>query len=523
MAIPKVVGIETEYGIILRGAPEWNPISASSLLINAYVESDPGGIEQPRDQSSPASSPPRYARGYESPATVAWNFEDESPGNDARSASARPELSLPPMVETHLVNTVLTNGARYYVDHAHPEISTPECRDALSAVLYDRAAELIAIDSMRAASDHLPDGQEMILYKDNTDRKGNAYGTHENYLLDRAVPFGQIVEAATCHFVTRQIFTGSGKVGSELPGIGADLVPYQLTQRAEHFEEEVGLETTLRRPIINTRDEPHADALRYRRLHVIVGDANMSQVATLLKVGTTSILMAMLEDGAFQRTHRLSDPVRSMHDVSHDLTLAEPLLLADWSTATALEIQIDFLAQAQDWAQRFGLDSVGEESGSYVLERWEEVLTGLERDPMSVASQVDWVAKLRLLEAFRSRHGCDWGDPRLKALDLQYHDLRPHKCLANRVGLEVIVDDDQAHLARFEPPSDTRAYFRGKCLQKFGANIVSANWDAIVFDVGDEPLRRVPMLEPVRGTVAHVGEMIDSSDTVAELLDKLQR
>lgn len=496
---------------MMRGVQDWNPVSASSLLINAYVASDPGGIQAPRARGGRNSSA----------ASVAWDFVDESPGADAREGGAR-EFALPPEIETHLVNTVLTNGARYYVDHAHPEISTPECRDAMAVVVFDRAAELIAIDSMAAATSLLNPGQELILYKDNSDRKGNSYGTHENYLLDRNLPFSQVVAGATSHFVTRQIFTGSGKVGSELPGIDHSIVPFQLTQRAEHFEEEVGLETTLKRPIINTRDEPHADSLKYRRLHVIAGDANMSQVATFLKVGTTSILLAMLEDQMFDRMHRLHDPVAAMHQVSHDLSLSEPLRLYDGSTATALEIQIDLLMQAKEWAETFGLESVGDESGALVLERWEDILTGLERDPKSVAGQVDWVAKLRLLEGFRDRHSCEWDDPRLRALDLQYHDLRPDKCLAARVGLERLVDDAVASIARFEPPEDTRAYFRGKCLQRFGNNVVSANWDSMVFDVGDEPLRRVPMLEPTRGTVEHVGQLLESSGTIAELLEKLE-
>ncbi len=500
MAIPKIVGVETELGIMVRGTTEWNPVSASSLLINAYVGSEPGSLDE---RSTP----------------VAWDFIDEMPGADAREFM--PEFAMPPEIETHLVNAVLTNGARYYVDHAHPEVSTPECRDALSAVLYDRAAELIAIDSMTAARSALPPDQEIILYKDNTDRKGNAYGTHENYLVDRSLPFGQIITGATIHFVTRQIFTGSGKVGTELPGTTSEAVPYQITQRAEHFEEEVGLETTLKRPIINTRDEPHADSTRYRRLHVIVGDANMSQVATFLKVGTTSIILAMLEDHALLRAHPLADPVRAMHQVSHDLTLARPLDLESGKKMTALEIQFDLLEQATAWASERGLASVGEETGKLVLERWERVLTGLQSDPSTVADQVDWLAKKRVIDGFRERHDAGWDDTRLRALDLQYHDLRPGKSLAARAGLETLVDDEEAHLAKHEPPSDTRAYFRGKCLQKFGDSIVAANWDSIVFDVGDDPLRRVPMLEPGRGTVEHVGNLLDESDTVAELLAKL--
>ncbi len=501
MAVPKVVGIETELGIMVRGTSEWNPVSASSLLINAYV----GGITGSVNART---------------ASVAWDFIDETPGADARDLMPL-EFALPPEVETHLVNSVLTNGARYYVDHAHPEISTPECRDALSLVCFDRAAELIAIDSMTRANAVLPEGQEMVLYKDNTDRKGNAYGCHENFLLDRATPFGQIVLAATTHFVTRQIYTGAGKVGSELPGVGAARVPYQLTQRAEHFEEEVGLETTLKRPIVNTRDEPHADSQRYRRLHVIVGDANMSQVATFIKVGTTSVLFAMLEDGMLTQIP-LADPVPSMHQVSHDLTLRRPIALADGTSATALEIQADLLEQSERWADRHGFEAVGGETvGRLILDRWRHLLEGLERDPMSLASEVDWVAKKRILDGFCDRHGCEWDDPRLRALDLQYHDLRPGKSLAAKAGLETLVDEADARRATVEPPTDTRAYFRGRCLQKFPDQVVAANWDSIVFDVGDDPLRRVPMLEPTRGTVDHVGALLDSSDTVAELLEKL--
>jgi proteasome accessory factor A len=321
--------------------------------------------------------------------------------------------------------------------------------------------------------------------------------------------------------VTRQIFTGSGKVGSELPGVSRSDVPYQLTQRAEHFEEEVGLETTLKRPIVNTRDEPHADSQKYRRLHVIVGDANLSQVATFLKVGTTAIVFAMLEDGALERPLPIDEPVASMHRVSHDVSLSKPIGVGDGKQMTPLEVQWDLLTQAKEWADRFGLEAVGEDCGKLVLERWEEVLGGLESDPSSLSQQVDWIAKKRILEGFMARHDCGWDDPRLRALDLMYHDLRPGKSLAAKANLETLVDDEAANIATSEPPTDTRAYFRGKCLQKYADSVVAANWDSIVFDVGDDPLRRVPMLEPARGTVDHVGTILEESKTVAELLDRL--
>jgi len=499
MAVAKIFGIETEYGIHHRGALDPNPISASSLLINAYLA--------------------RLAAASGAPPPVGWDFEDESPGLDARGLAAVSALA--PEVETHLVNAVLTNGARFYVDHAHPEMSTPECADPRTAVVFDRAGELILERAMAAAAAVLPDGEELVVYKNNSDRKGNSYGCHENYLMDRQVPFGRIVPHAIAHFVTRQVFCGAGKVGAEAAHGSSRSVPFQLSQRADFFEEEVGLETTLKRPIVNTRDEPHADPQKYRRLHVIVGDANMSEVATLLKLGTTAIVLGMVEDGWLSRDIVFAAPVRTLRTVSRDLTLSAPLALADGTSITALEVQWELLGSARAWAEASGLESVGVAAGEQVLDRWEAVLAGLEKDPLSVAHVVDWVAKYRLIDGYRERHGLDWDDPRLAAMDLQYHDLRPARSLARRVGLERITSDAEVEAATTEPPEDTRAYFRGKCLQKWGQYIVAANWDSLVFDVGADPLRRVPMMEPARGTRAHVGNLIDESATPVELLDRL--
>jgi Pup amidohydrolase len=501
MALRKIFGLETEYGIMQRGAEESNPITASSLLINAYLSSIAHG-----GRGGPA-------------ARVTWDFEDESPGNDARGLAA--VAALAPEVETHLVNAVLTNGARFYVDHAHPEMSTPESADPRTAVVFDRAGERILEQAMAAAAALLPDGQEIVVYKNNSDRKGNSYGCHENYLMDRQVPFGRIVPHVIAHFVTRQIFTGAGKVGSEAPNMPSERVPFQLTQRADFFEEEVGLETTLKRPIVNTRDEPHADPQKYRRLHVIVGDANMSEVATFLKLGTTAIVLSMIEDEWLRRDIVFATPVRALRAVSYDLSLREPLELVDGSTVTALDVQWELLDRARKYAEERGLESVGEDAGREVLMRWEQVLSALETDPASCASTVDWVAKHRLISAYRERHQLDWNDPRLAAMDLQYHDLRPGRCLARRIGLERITTDGEVELATTEPPEDTRAYFRGRCLARWGDQIVAANWDSLVFDLGSDPLRRVPMLEPTRGTKAHVGNLIDTSSSPDELLDAL--
>jgi proteasome accessory factor A len=501
VAIPKVLGIETEYGILIRGG-ESNPIAASSVLINAYV--------QELARAGKASGASR----------VGWDFEDEQPGNDARGFSA--DGAMPPEVETHLVNAVLTNGARYYVDHAHPELSTPECADPRSIVVYDRAAELILQRSMTAATALLPAGQEIVVYKNNSDRKGNSYGCHENYLMDRLVPFSKIVAHVMPHFITRQIFTGAGKVGTEAAGLTSAEVPYQLTQRADFFEEEVGLETTLKRPIVNTRDEPHADAQKYRRLHVIVGDANLSEVATFLKVGTTALVLSMIEDDWLTRDLLPARPVQALRHVSYDLTLARPIDLADGTTITALDAQWELHGRARKFADERGLECVGGDVvGEEVLRRWEAVLTALETDPGLVADQVDWVAKHRVIDGYRSRHDLRWEDARLAAMDLQYHDLRASKSLAARVGLERIAGDEEIERAVTEPPPDTRAFFRGRCLQRWPESIVAANWDSLVFDVGGDPLRRVPMMEPLRGTQAHVGSLIDECESAADLLQKL--
>lgn len=492
VAIPKVCGIETEYGIVVKDA-DLNAVTASSTLINAFL-----GRTETR---------------------TAWDFFDEQPGNDARGLLLGEILA--PEVETHLVNTVLTNGARYYVDHAHPECSTPECRTTSEVVLYDRAAEEIMRRSMARAKAILPDGGEIVVYKNNSDGKGNSYGCHENFLVDRAVPFGRLVSQITPHFVTRQVFAGAGKVGCESPGAVPGDIEFQLSQRADFFEEEVGLETTLKRPIVNTRDEPHCDPTKYRRLHVIVGDANMSEVATFLKVGTTAIVLSMIEDEAIGDDLILAHPVTAIRQVSNDPSLRASVAMANGKRMSALDIQWQLLERARSWADRYGLDSVTVDDGKRVLEEWENVLTGLESDPLSVANVVDWVAKKRLVDGYAERHSLEPTDARLKVIDFQYSDLRSERSLAARCELRTLVDADAVERAIDTPPDSTRAFFRGTCLSRFAADIVAANWDSIVFDIGMDPLRRVPMMEPLRGTRQLTGELLASCSSAAELIARL--
>jgi len=493
VAVPKVCGIETEYGVVLRGAGDANPVLASSMLINGYVEHH----------------------------KVGWDFEDESPGRDARGFAR--EGAQPPEIETHLVNTVLTNGARYYVDHAHPEYSTPECADALELVLADKAGERVLARSMQAARRLLEPGQEVVVYKNNSDGKGNSYGTHENYLVDRAVPFANLVRYLLPWFVTRQVFTGAGKVGSEN---GAGAVDYQLSQRADFFEEEVGLETTLKRPIVNTRDEPHADPQLYRRLHVIAGDANLCEVATFLKVGTTAIVLAMIEDDFIDKDFSIVGPVPSMRTVSHDPTCRATVDLVEGGQMTSVEMQWEFLRLAQKYADETGLELCGgEDVGGQVLARWESVLTELERDPMALDGQLDWVTKLALLEAYVDRDNLAWDDPKLSLLDLQYSDVRADRSLYERLvragKVERLTDEAEVMEATTEPPGSTRAFFRGRCLSRWPDSVVAANWDSIILDVGGDPLKRIPMMEPLRGTKAHVEDLFETVKTPAELVSRL--
>jgi proteasome accessory factor A len=493
MAIPKVMGTETEYGIAAAGHADFNPVLSSSMLISAFA----GSLRK-----------------------IRWDYEDESPMRDARGFEPQPGREMSDE-DLGLANVILPNGARYYVDHAHPEYSTPECLTPRALVVHDKAGERILARSLEVLATDMPQAPSLSIYKNNSDGKGNSYGTHENYLVDRATPFADIVRDLTPFFVTRQIFTGAGKVGFEGNWDDRATAGYQLTARADFFETEVGLETTLKRPIINTRDEPHADPEKYRRLHVIVGDANRCEVAQFLKVGTTAIMLKMIED-AFLPDLSLASPVAAMHEVSRDRDLALELELVDGRRMSALQLQFEYLELARKYVDREDDTPENRE----VIERWEAVLTALQGDPMSLAAQLDWVAKLRLLEGYRERDGLGWGDAKLRAIDLQYHDVRPDRGLYDRLAatgkVERLTTDEEIERAVMEPPEDTRAYFRGRCISRYPDAIAAASWDSVIMDAGRESLQRVPMREPLRGTRAHVEELLAASATAGDLIDRLQ-
>jgi Pup amidohydrolase len=496
------MGIETEYGISVPGDPTANPMLLSGYVVNAYASS----------------------RGIRS-ARASWDYEDEAPLRDARGFEMNRQYAdasqLTDEEDPTLANVVLTNGARLYVDHAHPEYSSPEVTSPRAAIRWDRAGERIMLEAVRRLAP-LRGTAGVNLYKNNTDGKGASYGTHENYLMRRETPFAEIVKHLIPFFIARQVMCGAGRVG-----IGQDSATagYQISQRADFFEVEVGLETTLKRPIINTRDEPHAVADLYRRLHVIIGDANLCDVANLLKLGTTSLVLSMIEDRALGADLVVNKPVATLHAISHDPTLKTLIELRDGRNLTPVELLWIYYEQAERYLDsRFGGEL--DPDTAEVMDRWASVLTRLGRDPMECAREVDWVAKLAVLQGYRDRDGLEWSDHRLRAIDIQWSDVRPEKGLFHRLlqrgRIEALLADADVEAAVGSPPEDTRAYFRGRCLEKYAGEIAAASWDSVIFDVpGQTSLQRVPMLEPLRGTRASVGALIDRSADATELLREL--
>jgi proteasome accessory factor PafA2 len=492
MAIPTVMGTEVEFGIMVKNDPDFDPISACVLIVNAYRE-DPDG-------------------------KILWDYDQENPLADARGFQVEGEKYTPNQQENIARNKTLINGARYYVDHAHPEYSSPEVTNARDLVIHEKAGERVIEISRREANTLLPEGAQMLIHKNNSDGKGNSYGCHENYLMDRRISFKKVVEPLLPFFSTRQIWCGAGKVGSESRNHPCD---YQISQRADFFETEVALDTMVKRPIVNTRDEPHADREKYRRLHVIVGDSNMSEFTIYLRNGVTALILSMIEDGAISKDLTLRDPVRSIREVSHDLSLANELTMDDGSTRTALQIQSDFLEMALAYTSSRSLDPVQKD----VLQKWQHVIEALGRDPMELDTKIDWVIKKRLIESFMKRKNLEWGDPQVNMLDLQYHDSRPDKglyYLLERQGkVDRIVSDEEIQHAVYNPPRDTRAFFRGECLRRYPGEVFGVNWDSISFGLEDESIKRIMMAEPLKGTSEFVEELLERSDTAAQLLENM--
>ena len=492
MAIPKILGTETEYGIIGRYDPDFDPISRTLLLINSY-QSD-------------------------APLASVWDYAQESQRFDPQAMALDEFYEVPDQPDALSINKVLTNGARYYLDHAHPEYATPECANLRDVVRYEKAGDRILDRSRSLAEQALASGQQILVYKNNSDHKGNSYGYHENYLLDRNTPFRHIVEQFTPFLVTRQIFCGAGKVGAEN---STEPVTYQISQRADFFEAEVGLDTMVKRPLINTRDEPHACREKYRRLHVIVGDANMSEYTLHLKVGATALVLGMIEDQFIPRPFVLRDPVAAVKAISRDLTCQKPIVCEDGRTISPLALQWEYLTLAQRYCATFPVEPWVLD----VLHRWEYVLGHLAYDPFTLARELDWVMKWRLLTSYMERHGESWESARLTMLDLQYHDIRRDKglyyVLERNDEVERIVSDAEIEDAIEAPPEDTRAYLRGMCLKRFRHQVFSVSWDSLALTLAEGDIKRIALEDPLQGTRAHIAEAIETATSAAEFVATL--
>jgi proteasome accessory factor PafA2 len=458
-----------------------------------------------------------------------WDYGCETPFKSALHRRMDRRQVRISEAENTLANKALTNGARYYVDHAHPEYSTPECLSARDVIACDKAGEGILERSRRRANEALHGSHEIHVYKNNSDHKGNSYGCHENYTVDaqtyqqlfRETGLSQLIP----FLVTRQIICGAGKVGQE--NSPAPHAGYQISQRADFCETVFSIKTMSGRPLLNTRDEPHADRRRYRRLHLILGDANMSELSTYLKVGTTQLVLRMIEDQAITKHVPLDIPVQAIRDISHDTTCRTKVRLRDRRRLDAIEIQSEYVEMAHAYSATHALNAEEQD----VLHRWERTLRLLREDPMQLRRELDWVIKKWLLEQQIARRGLDWTAPRLRQLDIQYHRIEPHKSLfyllQNSGQVERVIDDVTVEHFLNHPPDDTRAYTRAMCLDKYGQSVWAVNWERVTFHLPDQQgvssqKGTVQLLTPWRGTRAEHQTLFAQADTPAMFLQALR-
>jgi proteasome accessory factor A len=406
-------------------------------------------------------------------------------------------------------NVFLENGARLYLDvGSHPEYATPECDSVYDVVVHDKAGERILEGLVASAEERLAEEGirgEIYLFKNNTDSAGNSYGCHENYLVGRHGDFQRVVDTLIPFLVTRQIFTGAGKLLQTARG-----TVYSIAQRAEHIWEGVSSATTRSRPIINTRDEPHADAERYRRLHVIAGDSNMSEYATYVKLGTVAALLQMIEDDVVFRDLSLENPIRAIREISHDVSCRRKIRLANGRELSALDIQWEYLDRAIRYSRSPGFPAAVQQA----VEMWEHLLSGLEKDPMTLEREVDWVAKYRLIDRYRARSDLPLSDPRIALLDLSYHDVNQDRglfYLLQRKGLvDRVVTDEAIDEAVVRPPQTTRARLRGEFIKAAKAKKRDFTVDWVHLKLNDQAQRTVLCKDPFKATDERVQKLINS-------------
>ncbi|MFI5503796.1 depupylase/deamidase Dop [Corynebacterium kutscheri] len=486
----RFIGTETEYGIATPDNPVLSPIISSSHAVVAF------GVTEP------------CATG------TRWDFAQEYPLRDQRGFDLRRYHTVPVIDPTAIgsANVILSNGGRFYVDHAHPEYSSPETTSAFSAMLYDLAGDRILLRSAQRVRDITAQGQsvlehhdpcpELKFYKNNVDGKGASYGAHENYFYSRSVDFDVLAQGLIPFFVARQVITGAGRVGlgqyGEKPG-------FQISQRADYIEQEISLETTLNRGIINTRDEPHADAQRYGRLHVIIGDANMSHTSILLKLGMTSLVLDAIEQGVDFSDLKLVDAVAEVTNVSYDTKLNHKLQLCDGRRMTALELLGEYRARVPHTDQ-------------LVINTWDEVLSALKTGYRGAAHLLDWCAKLALIDSYQTR-GSSIADPKLALIDLQYSDIDPEKglyhALVRKQRIRTLATAQEINAAAWIPPQDTRARLRGYLAYEHARHIQAISWATVLVDVEKQSLARIsmPELDDISFTPGAINSIVAELDS----------
>jgi proteasome accessory factor A len=489
-------GIETEYGISVEGAEATALVAASRDVVKHYRG--------------------RYA--------APWNYRAEDPRNDVRGFHVeklsqdatdaqfdRPTDRVNSPTEDRC-DRVLENGARFYNDHGHPEYSTPECADLRSLVAHDKAGERIVLEAARNYSAET--GKAVGIFKNNTDFHGASYGTHESYILRRSVPWDDVVRTLAPFLATRIIYAGAGKVGIEERG--AAWCNYQLSQRADFFSVLQSVDTLANRPLVNTRDEPHGDPRRARRLHVIAGDANMSEYATALRVGATNLVVALLETG-WTTPVELREPVKAIKTISRDQTYKWLVEDERGDSISAIDVQRCFLRAAQE------LDMPGSD---WIVEEWQTTLDALESDPFSLHNRLDWVAKKLLLDDFADSENLDWRRDvaTLQSLDLAYHDVDPdaglYYGLVEGEMMETLVDEGEITMAHNAPPLHTRAAIRGLFVRRFAEKIKAVSWGAIIAeDDGHKYNLRLPKVADFPTLVEQLESAASFSDAATILRD----
>ena len=488
-------GVETEYGLFVADVEPSELIDASRAVVQAM--------------SAPYVSAWDYRR--EDPRKDQRGFRVSRLARDPRDAQFdKPTDACRTTAETHS-DRVLPNGARLYNDHGHPEYSTAECATLADLLAQHRAGDDIVLACARGQYGD----RSVAIYKNNTDFSGASYGAHENYLVPREVPFERLVVGLMPFLVTRQVYAGAGKVGVE-EDKGDKETRFQLSQRADFCTVDVSVDTLHRRPIVNTRDEPHADPREFRRLHVIVGDSNMSDYAAALKVGTTLAVLDLCSRQAAPEIE-LADPVAAIKQVSRDPSWEWIIKTKDRGTISALEVQGLYLEAAK------AAEGDGDPDRAWVLREWESALSGLEQDPMTLSDRLDWVAKRGLLETFIGAEGLDWQDAALQSLDLEYHNVDPEVGLARRLesqgALARLADDAAVEAARTTPPANTRAAVRGACVARWPEQVKSVCWSRVEFN-GDSD-SAISLDELVGMRLDGLGATVAAAATPAELKSEL--